>query len=149
MTKALQFLQSLFFVEPIGGTMILTVKTKQQTELIDITTKVKTALQPHDIQDGFCFLYVPHTTAAVTINESADPSVQSDILMVLNQIIPWESEYRHLEGNSPAHIKSTLVGASEMIAIENGQLVLGTWQGIFFCEFDGPRTRKLHVRLMV
>ena len=148
MTKALQFLQSLFFVEPIGGTMILTVKTKQQTELIDITTKVKTALQPHDIQDGFCFLYVPHTTAAVTINESADPSVQSDILMVLNQIIPWESGYRHLEGNSPAHIKSTLVGASEMIAIENGQLVLGTWQGIFFCEFDGPRTRKLHVRLM-
>ena len=149
MTKALQLLQGLFFVESIGGTMILTVKTKQQTELIDITTKVKTALQPHDIQDGFCFLYVPHTTAAVTINESADPSVQSDILMVLNQIIPWESGYRHLEGNSPAHIKSTLVGASEMIAIENGQLVLGTWQGIFFCEFDGPRARKLHVRLMV
>ena len=128
--------------------MILTVKTKQQTELIDITTKVKAALQPHDIRNGFCFLYVPHTTAAVTINESADPSVQSDILMVLNQIIPWEAGYRHLEGNSPAHIKSTLVGASEMIAIENGQPVLGTWQGIFFCEFDGPRTRKLHVRLM-
>jgi len=129
--------------------MILTVKTKLQTELIDITTKVKTALHPHDTRDGFCFLYVPHTTAAVTINESADPSVQSDILMVLNQIIPWEAGYRHLEGNSPAHIKSTLVGASEMIAIENGQLVLGTWQGIFFCEFDGPRTRKLHIRLMV
>jgi len=127
--------------------MILTVKTKQQTELIDITTKVRTALQAHDIQDGFCFLYVPHTTAAVTINESADPSVQSDILMVLNQVIPWKARYRHLEGNSPAHIKSTLVGASEMIAIENGQLVLGTWQGIFFCEFDGPRTRKLHLRV--
>ena len=127
--------------------MILTVKTKQQTELIDITTKVRTALQAHDIQDGFCFLYVPHTTAAVTINESADPSVQSDILMVLNQVIPWKAGYRHLEGNSPAHIKSTLVGASEMIAIENGQLVLGTWQGIFFCEFDGPRSRKLHLRV--
>ena len=164
MTKALQLLQGLFLCnplwssrnviltnavsKPIGDGMILTVKTNKQTELIDITNKVRTALQPHNIQDGFCFLYVPHTTAAVTINESADPSVQSDILMVLNQIIPWEAGYRHLEGNSPAHIKSTLVGASEMIAIENGQLVLGTWQGIFFCEFDGPRTRKLHIRLM-
>lgn len=128
--------------------MILTIKTKQRTELIDITTKVRTALQSHDIQNGLCFLYVPHTTAAVTINESADPSVPSDILMVLNQVIPWKAGYRHLEGNSPAHIKSTLVGASEMIAIEKGQLVLGTWQGIFFCEFDGPRTRKLHIRLM-
>lgn len=128
--------------------MILTIKTKQRTELIDITTEVRTALQSHDIQDGLCFLYVPHTTAAVTINESADPSVPSDILMVLNQVIPWKAGYRHLEGNSPAHIKSTLVGASEMIAIEKGQLVLGTWQGIFFCEFDGPRTRKLHIRLM-
>ena len=127
--------------------MILTIKTKQRTELIDITTKVRTALQSHDIQDGSCFLYVPHTTAAVTINESADPSVPSDILMVLNQVIPWKADYRHLEGNSPAHIKSTLVGASEMIAIEKGQLVLGTWQGIFFCEFDGPRTRKLHLHL--
>jgi secondary thiamine-phosphate synthase enzyme len=126
--------------------MILTVKTKQQTELIDVTTEVRTALHSHGIRDGFCFLYVPHTTAAVTINESADPSVSSDILMVLNQVIPWKAGYRHLEGNSPAHIKATLVGASEMIAIENGQLVLGTWQGIFFCEFDGPRTRKLHVR---
>ena len=128
--------------------MILTVKTKQQTELIDITALVRTTIASHDIRDGFCFLYVPHTTAAVTINENADPSVQADILMILNRVIPWKAEYRHLEGNSPAHIKSTLVGASEMIAIENGQLVLGTWQGIFFCEFDGPRTRKLNVRLM-
>jgi secondary thiamine-phosphate synthase enzyme len=92
-------------------------------------------------------LYVPHTTAAVTINESADPSVKSDILMILNKIIPWEAEYRHLEGNSPAHIKSTIVGASELVAIENEKLVLGTWQGIFFCEFDGPRTRKVNVHL--
>ncbi len=127
--------------------MILTVKTTRQTELIDITTQVRQAIQTKNFQDGYCFLFVPHTTAAITINESADPSVKSDILMVLNKIIPWEAGYRHLEGNSPAHIKSTLVGASETIAIENGQLVLGTWQGIFFCEFDGPRTRKLHVRL--
>jgi len=126
--------------------MILTIKTTQQTELIDITTKVKTALDRQDIREGFCFLYVPHTTAAVTINENADPSVPSDMLMILNRIIPWQAEYRHLEGNSAAHIKSTLVGASEMIAIESGQMVLGTWQGIFFCEFDGPRTRKLYLR---
>lgn len=90
-------------------------------------------------------LYVPHTTAAVTINESADPSVREDILMILNQMVPWKAPYRHLEGNSPAHVKSTLVGASELIAIENSRLVMGTWQGIFFGEFDGPRTRKIHV----
>ena len=93
-------------------------------------------------------IYVPHTTAAVTINESADPSVKSDILMILNQIVPWKANYRHLEGNSPAHVKSTLVGSSELIAFENHRLVLGTWQGIFFCEFDGPRTRKVEVRIM-
>jgi len=90
-------------------------------------------------------LYVPHTTAAVTINESADPSVREDILMILNQMVPWKAPYRHLEGNSPAHVKSTLVGASELVAIENSRLVMGTWQGIFFGEFDGPRTRKIHV----
>ena len=112
--------------------MILSVKTTQQTELIDITSQVRQIIQKENVQDGYCFLYVPHTTAAITINESADPSVRSDILMVLNKIIPWKAGYRHLEGNSPAHIKSTLVGASEMIAIEKGQLVLGTWQGIFF-----------------
>jgi secondary thiamine-phosphate synthase enzyme len=92
-------------------------------------------------------VYVPHTTGAVTINESADPSVVTDILSVMNKIIPWNDGYRHLEGNSAAHIKSTLVGASELIAIENRQLLLGTWQGIFFCEFDGPRTRKVHVKI--
>jgi len=98
--------------------------------------------------DGLCLLYVPHTTAAITINESADPSVKDDILMILNEIVPWEAKYRHHEGNSPAHVKSTLVGASELVAIENGRLVLGTWQGIFFCEFDGPRNRKLHINIM-
>jgi secondary thiamine-phosphate synthase enzyme len=93
-------------------------------------------------------LYVPHTTAAVTINESADPSVKADILMVLNSVIPWKAAYRHLEGNSPAHIKSSIIGPSELVAIENSRLVLGTWQGIFFCEFDGPRNRKLHVKFI-
>ena len=128
--------------------MILTVKTKSRTELIDITSDVQNTVRSSSIADGLCMLYVPHTTAAVTINESADPSVKDDILMILNEIVPWKAKYRHLEGNSPAHVKSTLVGASELVAIENGRLVLGTWQGIFFCEFDGPRTRKLHVNLI-
>ncbi len=128
--------------------MIFTVKSGKQTELIDITAEIQDAVLSADIGQGLCMLYVPHTTAAITINESADPSVKEDILMIIDKIIPWKAGYRHLEGNSPAHIKSTLVGSSELIAIENNRLVLGTWQGIFFCEFDGPRTRKVHVRLI-
>ena len=128
--------------------MTLTVKTREKTELIDITSEIQTFIRAQKITDGLCLLYVPHTTAAVTINESADPSVSRDILMVLNKIVPWEGGYRHREGNSPAHVKATLVGPSELVAIEKGSLVLGTWQGIFFCEFDGPRTRKVHVRLL-
>ena len=128
--------------------MILTVKTKSRTDLIDITSDVQNTVRSSGIADGLCLLYVPHTTAAITINESADPSVKDDLLMILNEIVPWKAKYRHLEGNSPAHVKSTLVGASELVAIENGRLVLGTWQGIFFCEFDGPRNRKLNVKIM-
>lgn len=128
--------------------MILSVKTRETTELIDITSDIKRLVQKSGVDQGLCMLYVPHTTAGVTINESADPSVKSDMLMILNQIIPWEANYRHLEGNSAAHIKTTLVGSSELIAIENQQLVLGTWQGVFFCEFDGPRSRKLQVRIV-
>jgi secondary thiamine-phosphate synthase enzyme len=127
--------------------MILTVKTSATTQFVDITSEVEQAVSASGIRDGWCLLYVPHTTAAVTINESADPSVRADILMVLNDIVPWKANYRHLEGNSPAHIKATLVGASEIIAVEKGRLVLGTWQGIFFCEFDGPRARKIHLRI--
>ena len=128
--------------------MICTVKSRTRTELIDITSKIQDMVMSAGIGQGLCMLYVPHTTAAITINESADPSVKDDILMIINRIIPWEAEYRHLEGNSPAHIKSTIVGPSELIAIDNNQLVLGTWQGIFFCEFDGPRTRKVQVRII-
>ena len=128
--------------------MILSVKTQERTQFIDITSDINQLIQKSGTDQGLCMIYVPHTTAAVTINESADPSVKSDILMILNQIIPWEAKYRHLEGNSPAHIKSTLVGSSELIAIENRRLILGTWQGIFFCEFDGPRTRKVDVRII-
>jgi len=126
--------------------MIISVKTAQKTELVDITSEVQQSVQSENFREGFCMLFVPHTTAAVTINESADPSVRGDILMALNKIIPWDGGYRHMEGNSAAHIKSSLVGASELIAVENGRLLLGTWQGIFFCEFDGPRNRKLHIR---
>ncbi len=127
--------------------MIITVKTHAQTELIDITTQIEQAIRSlKGFDNGFCFIFTPHTTAAITINESADPSVKTDILSVLNKVIPWDDHYRHLEGNSAAHIKSVLVGASEQVAIEQGRLVLGTWQGLFFCEFDGPRTRKVHVK---
>jgi secondary thiamine-phosphate synthase enzyme len=126
----------------------LTVKTQSQTEMIDITRQVSDTIEAAGFQDGLCVLYVPHTTAGITINESADPSVRRDILSVLNQMVPWQADYRHMEGNSPAHIKSTLVGASQLVVVENGQMALGTWQGIFFCEFDGPRTRKLQIKFI-
>jgi secondary thiamine-phosphate synthase enzyme len=128
--------------------MTLSVQTKSKTELIDITSDVNRLVRRSGVEQGLCMLYVPHTTAAVTINESADPSVRADIMMVLNQIVPWEAAYRHMEGNSPAHVKATLVGPSELVGIEKGQLVLGTWQGIFFCEFDGPRSRKVQVTMI-
>jgi secondary thiamine-phosphate synthase enzyme len=128
--------------------MELTVKTRAQTELVDITAEVEKRVAESGARQGLCLVYVPHTTAGVTINENADPSVRLDLHMVLNQIVPWRADYRHLEGNSPAHVKSTLVGSSQTIAIAGGRLVLGTWQGIFFCEFDGPRSRKVHVRII-
>ena len=128
--------------------MMFSVKTGGRTEFVDITEKVQGALKASGVVEGLCMVYVPHTTAAVTINESADPSVVADIQMIVNKVIPWQEAYGHLEGNSPAHIKSSLIGASETIIVENGRLLLGTWQGIFFCEFDGPRTRKVHVRIL-
>ena len=128
--------------------MRLTVISKAKTQFIDITSEIQDTVTSRGIQNGLCFVFVPHTTAAVTINENADPSVQSDMLNVLNKIIPWEMNYRHLEGNSAAHVKSTLVGASEIIAVENGRLDLGTWQGIYFCEFDGPRTRHVNIKVI-
>jgi secondary thiamine-phosphate synthase enzyme len=128
--------------------MILSVNTRTRTELVDVTARVEEAVRESGVVSGLCVLYVPHTTAAVTINESADPSVREDILMVLNRMVPWKGEYRHQEGNSPAHVKATLVGPSETVPIEGGRLTLGTWQGIFFCEFDGPRTRRLRIDIL-
>lgn len=127
--------------------MHITIKSKARTEFIDITDEIQDVVRRSGIQQGHCLIYVPHTTAGVTINESADPAVKADILMVLNKMVPWEADYRHMEGNSPAHVKSSLVGTSQWVPVEEGRLLLGTWQGIFFCEFDGPRTRKVHVSL--
>jgi secondary thiamine-phosphate synthase enzyme len=124
------------------------VKTTTQTEFIDITHLVQEAVQKAGLREGICIIFIPHTTAAVTINENADPSVIQDMVMELNKIVPFKDQYRHLEGNSPAHIKASLVGCSEIILVESGKLFLGTWQGIFFCEFDGPRNRKVHVKII-
>lgn len=128
--------------------MILTVTTRTRTELIDITAAVRQAVAASGVTEGLCLVAAPHTTAGITVNEAADPSVAADILMVLNRMVPWEADYRHREGNSPAHVKSTLVGSSQTLAVENGDLVLGTWQGVFFCEFDGPRRRSVAVRVL-
>ncbi|MEA1935331.1 MAG: secondary thiamine-phosphate synthase enzyme YjbQ [Thermodesulfobacteriota bacterium] len=126
----------------------LTVKTSSRFEMIDITNHVRSVLRESNVRGGICYVFVPHTTAAVTINENADPDVPRDIIMELDKVIPLHDNYRHMEGNSAAHIKSSLVGSSEMIFIEDGSLVLGTWQSLFFCEFDGPRTRKVFVKLV-
>ncbi len=125
----------------------LQVKTQVHTQLLDITREVQALVSKAGIQEGSVLLFVPHTTAAVTINENADPDVARDMVQGLNKLVPLNDNYRHLEGNSAAHIKSSLVGASEQLLIRNGQLLLGTWQGIYFCEFDGPRSRKLYIKL--
>jgi secondary thiamine-phosphate synthase enzyme len=124
----------------------ISLETHSRVEMIDITAAVQKAAGEENIEEGVCLVYTPHTTAAVTINENADPDVPRDILAALDRAVPFSANYRHAEGNSAAHVKSSLVGASEMVIIENGHLVLGTWQSIFFCEFDGPRTRKFFVK---
>jgi len=124
------------------------VKTKTRTELVDITSPVKEIVADSGTKSGICCIYVPHTTAAVTINEGADPAVVRDMLMTLNEQYPQRADYHHMEGNSDAHIKTSLVGTSETVIIENGKLLLGTWQSIYFCEFDGARNRNVHVKIM-
>ena len=117
-------------------------------ELIDITHLVEKATSESKIKSGLCTIYVPHTTAAITINENADPSVRSDIIAELNKVIPFDDNYSHLEGNAAAHIKASIIGPSETILVNGGSLVLGTWQGIYFCEFDGPRNRKVIMKIV-
>ena len=126
----------------------ISVQTHSRTEMTDITAAVQNLVLEEKIESGICLVYTPHTTAAITINENADPDVPRDILAALDRAVPLSANYRHAEGNSAAHVKSSLVGASELVMIENGRLVLGTWQSIFFCEFDGPRTRKVMIKVM-
>ena len=123
----------------------ISVKTKSRDDFVDITDKVASAVAESNVDDGICVVYTPHTTAAVTINENADPDVQRDLVTGLNSLAFEKMKFLHGEGNSPAHLKSSLIGCSEMVIVSNGKLVLGTWQGVYFCEFDGPRTRKIFV----
>lgn len=126
---------------------IIEVKTRTKEELIDITSRVKEEVAHSGIKNGICHVYIPHTTAGVTINENADPSVREDILMTMKKLVPDNLPYRHSEGNSPAHVKASLVGSSVNVILDEGRLQLGTWQGIFFCEFDGPRSRRAYIHI--
>lgn len=125
----------------------INVRTPQREILMDITREIEKIVSESNIHEGVCRLFVPHTTAGITINENADPSVKNDIVNYLAKLIPQSAGFRHMEGNSDAHIKSTLIGPSLEILIKNKRLVLGTWQGIMFAEFDGPRNRKLHIQI--
>jgi secondary thiamine-phosphate synthase enzyme len=124
------------------------IRTTGQFQLLDITSHIQKIIADSRLKNGVCYVFIPHTTAAVTINENADPDVKADILMEINKIIPFSDSYHHMEGNSAAHIKASLIGNSETIFIENGHLRLGTWQGVYFCEFDGPRSREVWVKII-
>jgi secondary thiamine-phosphate synthase enzyme len=124
----------------------INVKSKSRVEFIDVTGMVHETVKEAGVQEGICYLYVPHTTAGLTINEGADPSVQRDIQNTLSRLIPQDVNYFHREGNADAHIKSTIVGTSVHVIVEGGKLLLGTWQSIFFCEFDGPRHRRIAIK---
>jgi len=124
------------------------VSTRSRVELVNIDREVQKIVDESGAKDGICVVFVPHTTAGVTINENADPDVKRDIIKELDKVIPLHDNYSHSEGNSAAHIKSTLVGASETVLISNGRLALGTWQSLFFCEFDGPRNRRVYVEVV-
>ena len=125
----------------------IVIRSTRNVEFIDITSKLQEAVSASGVKEGVCLVYVPHTTAGVTINENADPSVVMDIINKLSELVPQSSAYKHTEGNAPGHIKSTLVGCSVSIPVSGGKLMLGTWQGVFFCEFDGPRQRRVVIRV--
>jgi secondary thiamine-phosphate synthase enzyme len=126
----------------------INVRSKSRNEFIDITEMVQEVVKEAGITKGICYLYVPHTTAGITINEGADPSVQRDIINALSRLVPHEMNYFHREGNADAHIKTTLVGSSLNVIVEEGKLLLGTWQSVFFCEFDGPRHRRIAIKFI-
>ena len=123
------------------------VRTKGRSDFVDITADISSLVKEGDIHSGLCHVFVTHTTAGVTINEDADPDVVTDIIAALDRMVPWNGPYRHAEGNSAAHIKASIMGSSVTIPVMDGKLVLGTWQGVYFCEFDGPRTRTVIVTL--
>jgi secondary thiamine-phosphate synthase enzyme len=127
----------------------ISLKTNDRNQFVDVTHQVQSIVVQSGVEEGICILYVPHTTAAVTINENADPSVKKDIIKHLDKVVPWRQDYyEHAEGNSAAHIKSSLLGCNQTVIIKGGKLLLGTWQGIYFCEFDGPRLRKIYVKVI-
>lgn len=126
----------------------LQVKSHRQVEMIDISAEVFKIIRESQIEDGLAVVFTPHTTAAITINENADPDVCRDLVMAINKIVPMQDGYHHLEGNSAAHLKSSLFGASETLIVNKGEVVLGTWQGIYFCEFDGPRQRQVQIQVI-
>ena len=126
----------------------LEIRTKSRAELVDITAEVQRTVKEKGMQSGVCHVFVPHTTAGLTLNENWDPTVRADILMELGKIVPWDDNYRHAEGNAAAHIKASLMGSSQTLLVEDGSLVLGTWQGIFLAEFDGPRRRRVLLKLV-
>lgn len=132
----------------MSGIFTLEINSREWNQAIDITSEVNRLVAKSRVEEGVCHIYVPHTTAAVTVNESADPTVAADILDQLTRVAPAKATYLHREGNSDAHIKSTMVGVSQAVLITGGRLLLGTWQGIFFCEFDGPRRRKIFVKIV-
>ena len=134
--------------EVVFVTHRLSVRTRSKVEFQNITRAVQEVVDSSRVESGVCYVFVPHTTAAVTLNEQADPSVVEDIAEQLESIVPQQGNYHHSEGNSPAHIKASLFGSSEMVMVDDGRLVLGTWQGIFFCEFDGPRSRSVLVKIL-
>src|SRR5437879_12929682 len=126
----------------------LSLKTDRRTQLVEVTAQVQKVVASSGVSNGICYLYVPHTTAAIAINECADPDVARDVEGALDRLVPATGPYRHSEGNSDSHVKSVLVGASQVIHVEGGQLVVGRWKGVFFCEFDGPRDRLLQVKVV-
>ena len=126
----------------------LNIKTNKRIELIDITEMIQSIASESKVANGVCFVFCPHTTAGLTINENADPSVRKDIIEALNKVVPANADYAHAEGNADSHVKSSLFGSSLSVFIENGQLALGTWQGIYFCESDGPRSREVWLKVI-
>jgi len=147
-TRTLRRTRSKRGVYRMTGMKSIDVQTKQRDQMVEITRQVQDAVRDAGVESGRVIVYVPHTTAGVTINENADPDVVHDFLKQLDEMVPWDQPfYQHGEGNSASHVKASMMGSSATVLIEGGELVLGTWQGIWFCEFDGPRTRKAHIQV--